>query len=127
MSKNAAVVRKHLGNGHIPAQWAETVNHFAQHVLSSYLNTHRYCPFAREHVDAQGKIRKTDPDAEVATPDDKFKLLPNASTRIKAGLDFDTLDAQVYAMSYDAAARQLNAERDKLFKSISKPHTPRSD
>ena len=40
-SKNASVVRKHLGHGHIPRRFAPLVNEFAQHVLSPFLNTHR--------------------------------------------------------------------------------------
>src|SRR5699024_7627147 len=52
-SKNAAVVRKHLGYGHIPADHAETLNHFNQNVLSPYLNYHRPCLFAQEHIDAK--------------------------------------------------------------------------
>ncbi|HLQ85352.1 MAG TPA: hypothetical protein VK110_04295 [Salinisphaeraceae bacterium] len=47
-SKNAAVVRKHLGYGHIPAHCARALNDFNQNVLSLYLNFHRPCLFAKE-------------------------------------------------------------------------------
>lgn len=92
-SKNAAVVRKHLGYGHIPAARAKALNHFNQNVLSPYLNYHRPCLFALEHVDAKGKIRKTYPAEKVATPYEKLKSLPNAAAYLKAGVSFEQLDA----------------------------------
>lgn len=123
-SKNAAVVRKHLGTGHIPAAWAESVNAFTQNVLSPYLNYHRPCLFARDHVDAKGKVRKTYPDADIATPYERLKSLPDAASHLKNGVDFEQLDAVAYQMSDNEAARQLNAARSKLFKSINQAQTP---
>src|SRR5699024_1949142 len=123
-SKNAAVVRKHLGYGHIPAERAESVNDFTQNVLSPYLNYHRPCLFAREHVDAKGKVRKTYPYDEVATPYEKLKSLPEASIYLKDGLNFQQLDAIAYSVSDNEAARRLNAQRAKLFKSINPARTP---
>ena len=122
-SKNAAVVRKHLGYSHIPAARAASVNDFTQNVLSPYLN-YRPCLFAREHVDAKGKVRKSYPHTEVATPYEKLKSLPNAARYLKAGISFEQLDAIAYRLSDNDAARQLNVERDKLFKSINQTQTP---
>ncbi len=42
-SKNASVVRKHLGHGHIPRRFAPVVNELTQRVLSPFLNYHRPC------------------------------------------------------------------------------------
>lgn len=123
-SKNAAVVRKHLGYGHIPARFAEQANAFAQRVLSPYLNYHRPCLFAREHVDAKGKVRKTYPYDLIQTPYEKLKSLPNAAHHLKDGVDFAQLDAIAYALSDNEAAQQLNAERNTLFKSINQAQTP---
>ena len=122
-SKNAAVVRKHLGYGHIPARFADPVNEFAQTVLSPYLNYHRPCLFAREHIDAKGKIRKHYPYDEISTPYEKLKSLPNAARYLKDGIDFEQLDAIAYRVSDNEAVQHLNKARDKLFKSINQPQT----
>jgi hypothetical protein len=45
-SKNGAVVRKHLGFGHIGAQHAEAMNQFHRRYLNPYLNFHRPCAVA---------------------------------------------------------------------------------
>lgn len=123
-SKNAAVVRKHLGYGHIPADCAKALNHFNQNVLSPYLNYHRPCLFAVEYVDAKGKIRKTYPADQVATPYEKLKSLPDASRYLKAGIDFEQLNAVAYQMSDNHAAKQLNEAKAALFKSIKQAQTP---
>jgi hypothetical protein len=117
-SKNAAIVRKHLGHGHIPAHFAEALDDFNQNVLSPYLNYHRPCLFATEHVDTKGKIRKTYPAHLIATPYEKLKSLPEATRYLKPGVDFDALDALAYRMSDNEAARQLNKARAELFQSI---------
>lgn len=122
-SKNAAVVRKHLGYGHIPAHCAEALNHFNQHVLSPYLNYHRPCLFAQAHIDAKGKIRKTYPANKVATPYEKLKSLPNAPSYLKGGVDFQQLDAAAYKISDNEAARQLEDAKTELFKSINQART----
>lgn len=122
-SKNAAVVRKHLGYAHIPARFADQVNHFAQHVLSPYLNYHRPCLFATETLDAKGKVRKHYRYQDMATPYDKLKSLANASSYLKHGVDFTTLDAIAYAISDNEAARRLNQARDELFQSMHKTQT----
>lgn len=122
-SKNAAVVRKHLGYGHIPARFAEALNDFNQNVLSPYLNYHRPCLFAREYVDAKGKTRKTYPAEAIATPYEKLKSLPHASSYLKDGIDFEQLDAIAYQISDNEAARQLNEAKAELFKSINQAQT----
>ncbi len=123
-SKNAAVVRKHLGFGHIPAAFADALNDFNQNALSPYLNYHRPCLFARQYSDAKGKIRKKYPTDAIATPYKKLKSLPNASSYLKDAVTFEHLDAQAYAISDNEAARQLNEARTELFKSINQTQTP---
>ena len=45
-TKNGAIVRKHVGFGHIGAQHAEAVDHFHRTWLNPYLNFHRPCAVA---------------------------------------------------------------------------------
>ena len=45
-SKNASVVRKHMGYSHIPQKYAKPINAFYQEVFNDWLNLHRPCLFA---------------------------------------------------------------------------------
>ena len=47
-SKNASVVRRHLGHAHIARRHAALVNGFLRDVLAPYLNYHRPCHFPVE-------------------------------------------------------------------------------
>jgi transposase InsO family protein len=40
-SKNASVVRKHMGYSHIPQKFAEPINAFYQETFNPWLNQHR--------------------------------------------------------------------------------------
>ena len=57
-SKNGAIVRKHLGWGHIPAQHAELIQQFYTAHLNPYLNYHRPCAQADVEIDAKGRKRR---------------------------------------------------------------------
>ena len=86
-SKNGSVVRKHLV-GHIPSRHAQRVNDFTQNVLSPYLNFHRPCFFPSETVDAKGRRRKRYRDADIMTPYEKLKSLPEAAVYLTPGTTF---------------------------------------
>ena len=117
-SKNGSVLRKHLGHGHIPGRYAGQVNTFNQQVLSPYLNFHRPCFFPREEADDKGRIRRRYRHADVMTPYEKLKSLPDAADCLKPGTTFDQLDATATARSDNEAARALNQARERLFRSI---------
>ena len=89
-SKNASVVRKHLGHGHIPRRLAPVVNEFTQHVLSPFLNTHRPCLFPTHILDAKGRVTKRYRDSDVMTPYDKLKSLDNAERFLNPGVSPST-------------------------------------
>lgn len=122
-SKNASVVRKHLGYSHIPQRFAGEVNAFSQQVLSPYLNYHRPCYFPTEAIDAKGRIRKYYRQQDLMTPYDKLKSLPGAEHYLKAGITFEQLDATAYAISDNQAAERLNLARQQLFQTISESLT----
>lgn len=117
-SKNASVVRKHLGYAHIPQRFAERVNAFTQQQLSPYLNYHRPCYFPTEALDAQGRLRKYYRQQDLMTPYDKLNSLPGAERYLRPGVTFDQLDAIAYAISDNQAAEQLNQARQELFRTI---------
>ncbi len=116
--KNANVVRRFLGHDHIPQRFAPLVDAFAQEQLSPYLNYHRPCLFATERVAANGRVRRVYRAADVQTPYDKLRSLPDAEECLKPGISFAELDAQAHALSDLQAVRALNAERDRLFRTL---------
>ena len=68
-SKNASVVRRHLGHAHIARRHAALVNGFLRDVLAPYLNYHRPCHFPVETTDSKGRTRKSYPFENVTTPE----------------------------------------------------------
>lgn len=117
-SKNASVVRKHLGYAHIPSHHAQAVNAFTVEQLSPYLNFHRPCFFARTRTNAKGKIQKFYPYADMMTPYDKLQSLPDAARFLKPGISFKELDALTLRLTDNEAATQLNRARTRLFNLI---------
>ena len=118
-SKNAAVVRKHLGYAHIPQHCASLVNAFCVEFLNPYVNFHRPCFFPETITDAKGKDRKKYRYESMMTPYEKFKSIPEAGQYLKDGVTLEQLDAQAAKMSDNAAALELCNARKKLFKDIS--------
>jgi transposase InsO family protein len=117
-SKNAAIVRKHLGYSHIPQRFAALVNAFCRDHLNPYINFHRPCLFAETITDAKGRQRKRYPYKLMMTPYEKLKSLDNADQFLKKGFTFRQLDVHAKAMSDNDAAQRLNDARSLLFKTI---------
>lgn len=120
-SKNAAIVRKHLGYTHIPAHYATAVNDFTLNVLTPYVNFHRPCFFPRTITDAKGRQRKLYRYEDMMTPFDKLQSLPDIEICLKPGVRLADLQRQAHACSDSDAARQLNAARAALFEQIFRP------
>jgi transposase InsO family protein len=119
-SRNASTVRKHLGYSHIPQHLAGAVNAFTAGMLSPYLNFHRPCHFPTEFTDGKGKIRKRYRYADMMTPYDKLKSLPDAARYLKPGMTFDRLDEIAQECSDNEAPKRLNEARATLFQLINK-------
>ena len=117
-SKNASIVRKHLGYSHIPQKWAPLINEFNQTYLNPYINCHRPCFFAEVTVDEKGKQRKRYPYKQMMTPYEKLKSLPNASCYLKPGKTFKQLDKIAHQISDNEAAKRLQQAKRELFQTI---------
>lgn len=117
-SKNASVVRKHLGYSHIPSHHAQIVSTFLIDVLTPYLNYHRPYFFPEVILDDKGRQRRRYPLDQMNTPYEKLKALPDAKQFLKPELTFEELDQQASAITDSQAAEQLNHARSKLFKRI---------
>lgn len=125
--KNGAVIRKHIGYGHIPQQHAEQVQKFYTAHLNPYLNYHRPCGFATVTYNARGKRQRRYPPADYATPYEKLKSLPKAEQYLKSGMGFAQLDQRAKSMSDTEWARKMGAAKSKLLRSckIESPFPPR--
>jgi transposase InsO family protein len=120
-AKNGAIVRKHLGYGHIPSRFAAQVNAFTLDVLSPYVNFHRPCFFARITTDDKGRQRRLYRYEDMMTPFDKLASLTDATMHLKPGFTMEALRQQATALTDSAAARELNRARTALFDQILKP------
>lgn len=114
--KNGAIIRKHIGYGHIPALHAERIDQFYRKYFNPYLNYHRPCGFATLTRDRRGKQKRVYPVGDYQTPYEKLKSLPNAEQYLKRGLNFDQLDQQAQAMSDTECARRMKRAKEKLLR-----------
>jgi hypothetical protein len=126
-SKNGAIIRKHIGYGHIPAPHADSIDRFYRKYFNPYLNYHRPCGFATVSVDRRGKQKRTYKTADYSTPYDKLKSLPNAEQYLKQGVSFEQLDRMAHALSDTECARRMKRAKEKLLREckIESPLPPR--
>ena len=124
--KNGAIIRKHMGYGHIPAEHAERFHQFYQKYLNPYLNFHRPCGFARVVVDPRGKRKRIYRAEDYQTPYEKLKSLPQAEQYLKPGLSFAQLDRRAGAMSDTECARRMKQAKQALLREtkIESPFPP---
>jgi len=119
-SKNGAVVRKIMGYSHIPQKHAGAINRFYTDILNPYLNFHRPCYFAVDTIDAKGKIKKTYPKEQIATPFERLQGIQNYEDHLRPDLTSAQLTQCANALSDNEAARQVQEARKRLFISINR-------
>ena len=90
---------------------------FAQGTLSPFLNFHRPCLFATEYRDGNGRVRRKYLAADVMTPYERLRSLPDAERYLKPGTSFALLDVAAAETDLEAA-RRVQAERRALFRRI---------
>lgn len=117
-SKNASVVRKHLGYSRIPSHHAQTVNAFLRDHLTPYLNYHRPCFFPETILDAKGRQRRRYRYEHMTTPYERLKAIPDSAASLKPGLTFAELDRLAYAITDNQSAERLQRQREILFQRI---------
>jgi len=121
-SKNASVVRKHMGYSHIPQKYAKPINDFFEQTFNSWLNLHRPCLFATEVVSDKGKIKKLYRNADVKTPLECLAQLGKKRlVTFKSGITLKTLQAQARQKTDLQAAQEMQAAKAALFASFNKP------
>jgi transposase InsO family protein len=114
--KNGAIIRKHIGYGHMAAEHAETLQKFYTAQLNPYLNFHRPCGFATVSLDARGKRKRRYQPEDYATPYQKLKSLEQSAGYLKREIGFDRLDQLARTMSDTECAKKMSAAKAKLLR-----------
>lgn len=121
-SKNASVVRKHMGYSHIPQKYAKPINEFFANTFNSWLNMHRPCLFATEVISDKGKIKKVYKHADVKTPLECLVVLSEKRlVTFKKGITLKDLHSQARAKTDLQAAQEMQAAKAQLFAMFNKP------
>jgi len=123
-SKNASVVRKHMGYSHIPKTFARPINDFYQKTFNAWLNLHRPCLFATEVVSDKGKIKKVYKHADVKTPLACLAQLNQKKlVTFKSGITLKALQAQAMEKTDLQAAQEMQQAKAALFAQINNTTT----
>jgi hypothetical protein len=117
-SKNGAVVRKHLGFGHIGAQHAEAVDQFHRRHLNPYINFHRPCAVAEIVEEPNGKRRRV--YRRWATPLEIFSQTPQCESDLKSGVSMDSLRQFAQQQTDTEAAIAMQRAKQKLLAEVTR-------
>jgi transposase InsO family protein len=115
-SKNGAIIRKHIGFGHIDAKHAEAMDQFHQQQLNPYLNFHRPCAVPKVLTEANGKRRRV--YLRWATPFELFRELPDCENYLQPHVTLAELDSFALIQSDTEAALAMQSAKRKLFRSF---------
>jgi transposase InsO family protein len=115
-SKNGAVVRKHMGYGHIAAPQALKIEEFYEKYFNPYLNFHRPCGVPQEVVNVKGKRKRIYP--WYATPWEILRQLPGLAAHLKPDVTIQELECRAKAKTDTAAAQEMQIAKRKLFASF---------
>lgn len=114
--KNGAVIRKHMGYGHIEKHHAPDIHAFYRSDFNPYLNFHRPCGQPERIVDKRGKEKFA--YKRYATPWDVLRELERALAKgsyLKPAFSIAALDRIAQAHSDTEAARRMQQAKEKLF------------
>jgi transposase InsO family protein len=117
-TKNGAIIRKHMGWGHIQAAHADRIQQFYNAHLNPYLNYHRPCAQADVEVDAKGRKRRR--YRRYQTPLETLLSLPQPQQYLRPGLTLATLQRIAGLMSDTEAARRMQQAKHRLFDQLRK-------
>jgi transposase InsO family protein len=115
-AKNGAVIRKHLGFGHIDAQHAAAVDAFHRQHLNPYVNFHRPCAVPVVITEPNGKRRRIYP--RWATPFELFQEMPRCESLLRPGVKLAELEQFARLQSATEAALQMQRAKRQLLSRI---------
>jgi hypothetical protein len=117
-SKNGAIIRKHMGFGHIAAQHAEAVDQFHRRYLNPYVNFHRPCAVAEIVEQPNGKRQRV--YRKWATPFEIFSQAPQCQSRLRPGVSMADLESFARTQSDTEAAIEMQRAKRQLMAGIAK-------
>ena len=117
-SKNGAIIRKHMGFGHIAAQHAEAVDLFHRRYLNPYINFHRPCAVAEIVEQPNGKRQRV--YRKWATPFENFSRAPQCQSRLRPGVSMADLERFAQMQSDTEAAIEMQKAKRQLMAGIAK-------
>lgn len=117
-AKNGAIIRKHIGFGHIGAPHAEAVNAFHRDHLNPYVNFHRPCAVPRVIVAANGKRRRI--YTRWATPWELFQEAPRCESLLRPDATLAGLQQFAQLQSDTEAALEMQRAKRQLLNRIAK-------
>jgi len=117
-AKNGAIIRKHLGYGHIGVQHASAVDAFHREHLNPYVNFHRPCAVPVILTELNGKRRRTYP--RWSTPFELFQQVPNCSSLLRPGITLAELEAFALRQSDTEVALDMQHAKRQLLARIAK-------
>lgn len=120
-AKNGAVIRKHMGYGHIESSHAEAIEEFFEQHFNPYLNFHRPCGVPEVITNAKGKQRRV--YRWYATPWEILRQLPDLARHLRAGTTLSDLEKLAAAESDTTAAMRMQEAKRKLFAQIGQRRT----
>lgn len=112
-TKNGAVLRKHMGYGHIPSHHAQEINTFYEQIFNPYLNFHRPCGVPEITTNAKGKQRRI--YRWYATPLEILRQLPDLARYLKYDVTLAGLESQANKESDTEAAKKMQRAKQQLF------------
>jgi hypothetical protein len=115
-TKNAAIVRKHLGWGHIAPAHAAPLNPFYAGFLNPYVNYHRPSAQAEVLIDEKGRKRRL--YKQWQTPFEKLLSLDRPQRFLRPGLSLNALQRVAATMSDTEAARRMQQAKNNMFEPI---------
>ena len=120
-AKNGAVIRKHIGYGHIDAQHAAAMDSFHREHLNPYVNFHRPCAVPKILTAPNGKrIRIYE---RWATPLESLRESPHGIASLRPGVTMAALEERAGRQTDTEAALTMQEAKRKLMANIRKRRT----
>jgi transposase InsO family protein len=120
-TKNGAIIRKHIGFGHIHAKHAKAMDQFHRDPMNPYVNFHRPCAVPKVLTAANGKRRRV--YLRWATPFELFRELPGCENHLRPHITLAELDRYAQIQSDTEAALAMQSAKRKLFQSFESKRT----
>src|SRR5713101_5652552 len=115
-AKNGAVIRKHMGYGHIASAHAETIEAFYERHFNPYLKFHRPCGVPETRTDAKGKQRRV--YRWYATPWEILRQLPDLARYLRPEITVRELERMARAESDTEAARNMQQAKQRMLAGV---------